>query len=160
MGTDKYLEVLQKLRGSSALIVGIGNSLKGDDGAGPAACERLKNSRISAEVIDTATAPENYIQKIIRKAPQNLLVVDAVDFGAQAGEIKIFEPEQLSSHILSTHTLSPRIFIEMITKSIKTDVYFIGIQPAHTEFGKSFSEQVEEAVEKLCRTLAEIFPPK
>ncbi len=160
MGTDQHLERLQKLRGSSVLIVGIGNSLKGDDGAGPAVCEQLKDSRISAEVIDTATAPENYIQKIISKAPQNLIVIDAVDFGAQAGEIKIFEPEQLSSHILSTHTLSPRIFIEMITKSIKTDVYFIGIQPAQTEFGKPLSEQIEKAVDIICRMLTEIFPPK
>jgi hydrogenase 3 maturation protease len=160
MGTDQHLERLQKLRGSSVLIVGIGNSLKGDDGVGPAVCERLKNSEISAEVIDTATAPENYIQKIISKAPQNLLVIDAVDFSAQAGQIKIFEPEQLSSHILSTHTLSPRIFIEMISKSIKTYVYFIGIQPARTEFGKPLSEQVEKAAEQLCQVLTEIFPPK
>ena len=48
MGTDQHLERLQKLRGSSVLIVGIGNSLKGDDGAGPVVCERLKDFRISA----------------------------------------------------------------------------------------------------------------
>ena len=160
MGTYQLFERLQKLSGSQTLIIGIGNSLKGDDGAGPAVCERLKNSQISAEVIDTATAPENYIQKIIQKAPQNLIVIDAVDFDAQASEIKIFEPEQLSSYILSTHTLSPRIFIEMICQSIKTDVYFIGIQPAQTEFGESLSEQVEKAVERLCRVLIEIFPTK
>ena len=67
MGTNQLLEGLQKLSGSKTLIIGIGNSLKGDDGVGPAVCERLQNLRICAEVIDTATAPENFIQKIIQK---------------------------------------------------------------------------------------------
>ena len=86
MGTRQHLfEKLNKLRGSSTVIVGIGNTLKGDDGAGPLICEQL-NAKVCAEVIDAGTVPENYIQKIIKKAPQNLLVIDAIDFGASAAQ--------------------------------------------------------------------------
>jgi hydrogenase 3 maturation protease len=153
----ELFEQLNKLRDFSTVIVGIGNTLKGDDGAGPMVCEQIRG-KVCAEVIDTGTVPENYIQKIIKKAPQNLLIIDAIDFGASAGTINIFKPEQLGSFVLSTHTLSPRLFVDIICGSIQADVYFIGIQPAQVQLGQPISEQVNEAIQRLTGTLAEIFP--
>ena len=157
MGTNQQLfDKLNQLRDKVTLIVGIGNTLKGDDGAGPIVCEQL-SGKICAEVIDAGTVPENYIQKIIKKAPQNLLIIDAIDFGATVGTIKIFNPEQLDSFIISTHTLSPRFFVDLICKEIKVDVYFIGIQPAQMQLGQPQSEQVNQAIQWLTGTLIEIF---
>ena len=160
MSTDQQLfDQLNKFRDSATLIIGIGNLLKGDDGTGPLVCEQLGRVKVSAELIDTGTVPENYIQTIIKKAPQNLLVIDAIDFGAPPGTIRIFKPPQLNSHAISTHTLSPRLFVDMVCQSMKLDVYFIGIQPAQTQLGQSVSGQVSQAIERLCRVLAELFPP-
>ena len=108
-------------------------------------------------MIDVGTAPENYIQPIIKKAPQNLLIIDAIDFGAAAGTINIFKPEQLNSSVFSTHTLSPHLFVDTIRQSIKVDVYFVGIQPAQIGLGQSISPHVNQAVQWLIRTLTEIF---
>lgn len=155
---EELFKQLNKLRNSNTVIVGIGNTLKGDDGAGPLVCQQLAG-KISAELIDVGTVPENYIQPITKKAPQNLLIIDAIDFGAPAGTINIFKPEQLSSFAFSTHTLSPRLFVDMIRQSINVDVYFIGIQPAQTKLGQSISEPINQAVQWLVRTLTEIFPP-
>jgi hydrogenase 3 maturation protease len=161
MGTDEQLfEQLNKLRNSAAVIVGIGNTLKGDDGAGPLVCQQLRQVKVCAELIDAGTVPENYIQTIIKKAPQNLLIIDAIDFGALPGTIRIFKPEQLNSFVFSTHVLSPRLFIDMVCQNIKVDVYCIGIQPAQTQLGQSVSPQVKQAVTRLADTLTEIFPPE
>ncbi len=158
MGYNKELsEQLNKLRNSSTVIVGIGNTLKGDDGAGPLVCEQL-SGKVCAELIDTGTVPENYIQTIIKKAPQNLLIIDAIDFGASAGTINIFKPEQLNSLVLSTHTLSPRLFVDMVCREIKVDVYFVGIQPAQIQLGQPQSAQVSQAIQWLVGALTEIFP--
>jgi len=163
---DKQLyEHLRKFRGSRTLIVGIGNVLKGDDGAGPLVCEQLGRVKICADLIDTGTVPENYIQPIIKKAPKNLLVIDAIDFGAPPGTIKIFKPEQLNSHAISTHTLSPRLFVDMVCQNIKRapalreslDVYFVGIQPAQIQLGQSISPQVSQAIQQLSQVLTEVF---
>jgi hydrogenase 3 maturation protease len=160
MGTDQQLfEQLNKLRGSKTVIVGIGNTLKGDDGAGPLVCEQLRHAGVGTELIDAGTVPENYIQPIIKKAPQNLLIIDAIDFGASPGTISIFEPEQLSSLVFSTHILSPRLFVDMVCSALKVDVYFVGIQPAQTKLGQSVSAEVSRAVQWLVHTLTEIFPP-
>ena len=96
MGSDNksLLEQLEKLRGSKTVILGIGNTLKGDDGAGPLVCEGL-SGKVCAEVMDVGTVPENYIQPIIKKRPQNLVIIDAIDFGGLVGEIKVFKPEQI-----------------------------------------------------------------
>jgi len=159
MGTEEQLfEQLNKLRNSATVIVGIGNTLKGDDGAGPLVCEQLAG-KVCAELIDAGTVPENYIQPIIKKAPQNLLIIDAIDFGASAGTISIFKPEQLNSSVFSTHTLSPRLFVDMVCRNINVDVCFVGIQPAQTQLGQSISPDVGRAIQRLVRVLTEIFPP-
>jgi hydrogenase maturation protease len=111
-------------------------------------------------LIDAGTVPENYIQPIIKKAPQNLLIIDAIDFGASAGTISIFKPEQLNSSVFSTHTLSPRLFVDMVCRNINVDVYFVGIQPAQTQLGQSISPDISQAVQRLVRVLTEIFPPR
>jgi hydrogenase 3 maturation protease len=156
---DTTHEQLNKLRGSATVIVGIGNTLKGDDGAGPLVCRQLEG-KTCAELIDAATVPENYIQPIIKKAPQNLLVIDAIDFGASTGRIKIFRPEELNSIVISTHTLSPRLFVDMITEAIKVNVYFVGIQPGQIQLGQPVCPQVIETIKWLVSTLKEIFPLK
>lgn len=110
-------------------------------------------------MIDAGTVPENYIQPIIKKAPRNLLLIDAIDFAAEPGKIKIFRTEQLNTLAISTHTLSPRLFIDVIRQSVELDVYCIGIQPAQTQLGRPVSEQVNQAMQKLCSILVQIFPP-
>jgi len=161
MGTDEQLfEQLNKLRDAVTVIVGVGSTLKGDDGAGPLVCRQLRHAKVCAELIDAGTVPENYIQPIIKKAPQNLLIIDAIDFGASPGTIRLFKPEQLNSSVFSTHALSPRLFVDMVRKNIKVDVYFVGIQPAQVQLGQSISPQVNEAVQLLTDILTEIFPPE
>ncbi len=158
MGIDQQiLQQLKQLSRSKTLIIGVGNTLKGDDAAGPVVCEQLAG-KISAEIIDTGTVPENYIQTIVRKDPQNLLIIDAVDFNASPGTIEIFRPEQLSSFAFSTHTLSPRLFIDMIKQQIKVDVYLLGIQPAQTQLGQNISNSVSEAIQQVTDVLVELFP--
>lgn len=156
----ELIDFLKSFRDSSTVIMGIGNTLKGDDAAGPLVCERLKNQNISADVIDAATVPENYIQIIIKKSPRNLIVIDAVSFDAAPGAIKVFRTEQLDSMIISTHTLSPRIFIDMIRQSIALEVIFIGIRPGQTQLGSPVSTQVSRAIDELAGVLLKTFPPK
>jgi hydrogenase 3 maturation protease len=157
---QSLLKQLNLLRDSTTVIVGIGNILKGDDGAGPLVCQQLKRAKICADLIDAGTVPENYIQPIIKKAPQNLLVIDAIDFGATPGTVRIFKPGQLDSHVISTHSLSPRLFVDMVCQNISVDVYFAGIQPAQIQLDQTVSAQVNHAIQQLSQTLSEIFPPR
>jgi len=156
---QELFDQLSTLCGTHTVIVGIGNLLKGDDAAGSLVCQQLGQAGTSAELIVAETVPENYIQTIVKKAPQNLLIVDAVDFGAAPGTIKLFKPEHLNSFAISTHTLSPRLFVDAIRRQIEVKAYFIGIQPAQTQLGQTLSANVHQAIEGLTRMLIDIFPP-
>jgi hydrogenase 3 maturation protease len=157
---DESVEtVFTSLRNESfevILIVGIGNTLKADDGIGPQICLQLKEN-IPDNVIDTGTVPENYIQVIINKAPKVILFIDAIDFNAPPGTIKIFDPSQLSSGGISTHRLSPRLLIDMISQSIPAKIYFIGIQPKVMTIGYPMSQEVELAKEELLKLFKGFF---
>lgn len=157
---DRLVEQLSKLRNSRTLIVGIGNTLKADDGIGPLLCEQLSKGRISAETIDAGTVPENYIQRIIRMAPENLLLVDAIDFGAQPGAINIFGADELGSASISTHSVSPLLFLDMIRQSINVEIYVIGVQPASVTLGEGLGVEANSALESLTKLFLELFPPE
>ncbi len=153
MTIDQQLsEQLNALAGSKAVILGMGNVLRGDDAVGPFLCEQLAD-KVCTEVIDAGTVPENYIQRIVSKKPQTLLVIDAIDFGASPGEIKVFKTGQLNSIAISTHTLSPRLFVELIAGQIDVAVAFVGIQPAHVKLG-------EPIVRAATRSEAAVSPAK
>jgi hydrogenase 3 maturation protease len=140
---------LGKLNPAKTVIVGVGNTLKGDDGAGPRICHILRD-KITAEFIDAGSAPENYIAKIIKISPEKLLIIDAVDFGAAPGTIKIFDIKDLGRFLFSTHCLSPHLFVEAIRSEINVDVIFIGIQPARLHLGRDLSKQVSDTIAALA----------
>ena len=157
MGTDRQLsEFLETLCGSDLLILGVGSVLKGDDAAGPLVCERLWG-RISAKVIDAGTAPENHIRPILEAAPNILLIVDAVDFGGQPGQIRLLGSEQIRKSGLSTHALSLHLFIDMLRRERDMDVHLIGVQAGHTRLGDPVSPAVEQAIETLVDTFCKQF---
>jgi hydrogenase 3 maturation protease len=156
MADSKIAVELEKLQGSKLVIVGIGNILKSDDGAGPAVCQLLEG-KINAEIIDAGTVPENFIQFICRKKPEVVLVIDAVDFGSSPGDLKIIGPEELNSFVISTHTLSPRIFADLLRQTIEVKVIFLGIQPKNLQFGESLSDEVNKAVHNLAGILISVF---
>jgi len=158
MATDEQLmRQLGPLRNSVTVIIGIGNTLKADDGAGPLVCQRLKG-KISAELINAGSVPENYIEPIVKKAPQNLIVVDAADFKARPGTIRILQIEDLKSSAISTHALSPQLFTDVISQQIPVKIHFIGIQPQQVGFGKGVSAPVSRAIQQLSGILKRVFP--
>ena len=142
-------------------VIGVGNPFRGDDGIGVFLLQKLQKQytilKGTIDFIDGGTGGMNLFHLI---SPYEIVIlIDAVDFRASAGTVKMFKLEQLSSLILSTHTLSPRVFIDMIRRDIEVNVCFIGIQPAQTALGQPLSTKVNEALKCLEGAFTEIFPP-
>jgi hydrogenase 3 maturation protease len=157
MGTDpQLLASLAKWRDSSVVILGVGNTLKGDDAVGPLVCERL-SSRVSARVIDAGATPENHLRPVLEAGPDVLLIVDAVDFGGRPGEIRLCTPDQIQEFALSAHMVSLHLFIDLIRRERMLEAYLIGIQAESVGLGDCLSSGVRRAVETLVDTLTESF---
>ena len=156
MRDGELREYLRMLRGLRVVILGVGNVLKGDDGAGPLLCQALQGT-VSAPVIDAGTTPENYLGPVIKARPQRLLIVDAVDFGGRPGTIAIFHAQQIRASAVSTHALSLRLLANVLRDEIDVDVLLLGIQPESTELDKPVSAAVQEAIQTLTKMLCEAF---
>jgi hydrogenase 3 maturation protease len=154
------LEELRHILGQSTdantVIVCIGNILKGDDGAAIELYQKLAG-KIKAELIDAGTVPENYIQRIIKVKPHTIVLIDAVDFGGSAGQIKIFEPEQIPEIVASTHVMSLRFFSDILKRETDSKIFLAGIQPEQLGLGNGLSKPVTEAVAQLSELFIEVF---
>ena len=149
---------LKDIVSPDTLILTIGNTLKGDDAAGPILAEKLK-PLIPDHIIDAGTTPENYIQPIINKNPRILLIIDAINFDAEPGSIKLFPPEKIKSMAVSTHAPSPQLFLDVIKSSISPQIHFLAIQPAQTELGAPLSEPIQQAIDSVAKIIAELLQP-
>lgn len=154
--TEMFFSALQNESPEGPLLVGIGNTLKADDGIGSEICSQLKQL-IPDNVIDTGTVPENYIQVILKKLPKTILFIDAIDFGASAGTIRIFDSYDVCTGGVSTHTFSLRVLSEMLAQKTNAKIYFIGIQPKSTQIGDPMSGEVESAKKEVLEQLKHLF---
>lgn len=135
-------------------VLGVGNRMKGDDGAGPVLIDRI-SGRISADCLDAGVAPENFLGKIVQMKPDTILVVDAMDFGGAPGEIRIFEPENIVGGGISTHVLSLGMVCDYLKARIPVRIFLLGIQPGIVGFCKGLSSDVAGSLDSLADTLLE-----
>lgn len=133
-------------------VIGIGNRLKGDDAAGPELIDRIAG-RSRFHCLDTGVAPENYLEKIARIKPDTILLVDAMDFGGEAGSCRLFSADQVTGGGLSSHALSLRMTCDYLQQRISVHIFILGIQPAQVNMNRPLSEAVGATVEKLAAEL-------
>lgn len=137
-------------------IVGIGNRLRGDDGVGPEIIKRVENSLPSLLLFDVGEAPENYLGKIVKQKPDAIVFIDAVDFDAPPGTIKVVETDDIRNESLSTHNVSLNLVAKYLQKETSADVFLLGIQPETTEFGREIYRQVRESLGKIVKMLERV----
>lgn len=156
---EALLRSLTPWRNSAAVVLGIGNVLKGDDGIGPHVCERLTGSA-SVKVIDGGVAPENHLQPILDTAAEVLIVVDAADFGGRPGEVRLLSGERIREFAFCTHALSLHLLLRILQAERDLHVLFIGVQPECTTLGSCLSPAARRALDSLVETLTRFFAPQ
>lgn len=158
------MKTLKDIIQGKLLVVGIGNTLRRDDGAGCEVVNRYRreygagNPRI--RTLDAGTAPENFVREIMSPPPETILFIDAAETGGSPGAIQIFTEKDIVGVGISTHNLSLKTFITYLKgawpdKKNLPDIYVAGIQTKTTKFGEGLSEPVSSAVDILVGGLAE-----
>ena len=143
-----------RLKGK-VLLVGIGNTLRGDDGAGSKLIELL-DGKVDADLLDVGEVPESYTGRILAGGADTVVLLDAADWGAAAGQWAILEPQEFADRALSTHQLSLRLLCRFIQENSSAEVLALGIQAAQIGLGKAMSAAVSESVQNLAVVLGEI----
>lgn len=132
----------------------VGNSMMGDDGAGPRLAERCAEHPLPGwTVVDGGAAPENDIGYLRELRPQHLVIVDATDMGLAAGEMRLIDEEDIADlFMMTTHNLPLSFLIQQLRSDIPA-ITFVGIQPDVVAFYYPISAAVERAVIDLHQRL-------
>jgi len=146
-----------RLEGKQAVLIGVGNPLRGDDGLGPVLVQELQG-RVGATLIDAGDVPENYLGVVASAGPDVVVIVDAAELGASPGDLALMEVDELDGTSLSTHNASLRLFVQVLLSEVQADVFVLGVQPASTGFGAPISPMVGATIDLLQRVFAGCWP--
>jgi hydrogenase 3 maturation protease len=147
-----------KLKGK-VLILGVGNPLRVDDGAGPYLIERLRG-QVATMLLNCEEVPENFLGQIAENQPDWVLIIDAIDFGMSPGATALLQGDELEGVSLSAHHASLQLFIKWVKAETGSNVLVMGIQPKSTKFGGGISSEVKETLELLQEIIPRALSPR
>ncbi len=136
------------------VFVGIGNTMRGDDGLGPVLVERLKN-KIDLPCINGGEVPENYFGIIVKEHPDTVVLIDAVQLFLDPGEYRVLQYDEILNAGFSTHTASPSIFMGYLGSETGAAIYMLGVQPVNTNLGGELSAPVKRTLARLENLILE-----
>jgi hydrogenase 3 maturation protease len=132
---------------------GIGSSIIGDDGAGPAIAEKLKELDMPwLTAFNCETVPENYLSPLKRTSPSVLVAADAAEMKLRPGEFRRMSLREFANVSFTTHGLPLELLLADFENEIS--IITIGIQPLRREPSENLSKPVREAVNKITALIA------
>ncbi len=132
------------------MLLGIGNTLLGDDGVGNHIASLVRARGWNA--IDCGTMPENFTVVVRRHHPEILVLVDATDLGLSPGEFRMVSDNHIEDVSIGTHNMPLSFLMEYLAESAGR-VLFIGVQPLHLGEEEGISPAVIEGAERLMTLL-------
>jgi hydrogenase 3 maturation protease len=138
-------------------VVGVGNTLNGDDAAGVAVVREMA-SRLAPPphvlLVEGGTAPENLTGLIRRFNPDWTILVDAAWLGEIPGAVAWLDPLESDGFSASTHTLPLSLLSEYLAAEFSCRVSLIGIQPKGLEMDEGLSAAVADAAKQVAEALS------
>lgn len=143
------LEHLKSHLQGKVVVIGIGNTMRGDDGVGSLLAREIQG-KVRFGVFDAGATPENYLGKAAKEKPDTILIIDAVDFSAKPGEFRVLEEGDLKTvNLFSTHNASLSMLINFLKSECGADIMILIIQPKKIALCGELSPEVKRALTEL-----------
>ncbi len=135
---------------SNTLLISLGNSLRKDDGVGPYLAMQL--AKISGVKIENAgDRPERSIDFAESHRPEQIVFLDAADFGCKPGTLRQIETSELVERSLSSHRLPLSALIDWIEAEYSICCFCLGIQAGSMQLGEELTPEVTQTAEHMIR---------
>lgn len=156
-------EGLRQAETIDTLIIGIGNSLLTDDGAGVHVIERLQQADLPAgvELVDGGTLGFALLEMV--ESARRLIVVDAAQLDAEPGTVQSFRNQDMDIYLTSRKRSSVHeVNLLDIMSAAKfrglmpRDYALVGIQPACIDWGSEPTAAVARGVAEATRVVMDM----
>lgn len=141
------LQIFEQIS-SDYVILGVGSRLRGDDAAGPMVATELSERGVE-NCFDCGNVPENYLGKIEKVQPADMIFVDAADCGEDPGVISFHGGEHFDYQSISTHSAGLSPLMDYLAESCPARCWVLSIQPKTMDYGAEVSKPVKEAIERI-----------
>ncbi len=132
------------------ILMGIGNTLRGDDGIGSIIAQSFKDRDWLS--MDCGVVPENFTSIIKKNRPDLVVLIDAVEMDLKSGKFRTISPDRISALHLTTHSM-PLSFLISYLKEYTQELIFIGIQPKIIDYSNFVNPKVLKSSEKTIKIL-------
>lgn len=141
-------------------MLGVGNTIRSDDGAGVHALGLLRRDPRLPAGISLIDAGSHGIELLAYlDGVSHLLLLDAVDTGAHAGALVRLAGEKLRGFPggASVHQLGVADLLATLplVSDLPREIVLLGVQPASTDWGTALSPPVEAALGPLVEAAIE-----
>lgn len=130
------------------LFIGVGNVLKSDDGAGVVISRQIIE-RPGIRSLTVEVSIENYIGKINSMEPGEIVILDAMDLGAEPGTDRLVALDKVEDITFNTHNIS----LGRLGDFFHYPAYVLGIQPRTVVIGDELSPPVLKTVNRIIRQI-------
>jgi hydrogenase maturation protease len=144
---------------SERAVVGLGNPYRCDDGVGPALVDRLAERDLpSTDLLDLGDAGFELVHVLADY--ETVVIVDAVAFGGEPGEIAVFDPDDAEPTRAQrgSHRTDPFELLELAGQVGETPaaVRLVGVQPADVSFGEGLTPPLADAIAVAADTVVDV----
>jgi hydrogenase maturation protease len=137
------------------LVLGLGNPLMGDDGAGVVALTRLRDEWLvpeEVELVDGGTWGMNLLP--LFESHDQVILLDAINTGSRPGTLVLLRREELPryfAHKLSPHQLDLREVLALaeLREALPETLIAIGVQPETVELNGRLSPRIASAIRRM-----------
>ncbi|MEM0044347.1 MAG: hydrogenase maturation protease [Sulfolobales archaeon] len=149
--------ILEEIRTCTSLIICIGTRFRSDDAAALKLCSILRDLTEEEKIILCEEGLENCLDRIMRKKPERLLILDSAALGVEnAGRVFLMDLEDLDEKIVWSH----RIPISMVLRILKASaplkkITIIGIGGERFYIGEELSPPVKRFISSMNLILRE-----
>jgi hydrogenase 3 maturation protease len=139
-------------------FIGIGNTLMGDDGAGPCLSHKLELVLPKERflVLEGGLAPENCIGALRTFCPNLVILLEVVLGLGHAGTIHWLYHDKVDGFSASSHSLPLSILAAYLAAEYGCEVYVLAITAQSLKEETALSASVEKAVEEIRQYTARL----
>jgi hydrogenase maturation protease len=145
------------------LVLGIGNVLLGDEGAGVHAMRRLERDCAHPDVHFADGGTLSFTLAALIGTSPALIVLDAAEMKAPPGSVAVFEGEHMDEFLGSERKRSVHevglldlMALAALDGSLPQKRALIGIQPQSIDWSESPSRAVAQAIPEACERAREL----
>lgn len=144
----------------AVVVIGIGNTMRGDDGIGPAAvdCLEQRHPRGPAAELDLLVLDGEPTRMIEAwRDRRRAIVIDAVRAGGEAGAIHRLEvgrdplPRVVASTSSHSTGVAEAVELAMTLDRLPEELIVLGVEPSDVSLGNGLSDEVRKALGTLVR---------